>query len=80
MIVQQHDRRQMHRLLATPASGVLAPQILYKPIGKVIFRAWTPSRLGTARAAIGTRIFDVVIERVAIKRGPAGVSDSNRFQ
>jgi hypothetical protein len=76
LVMQQHNRRKVQRLLAVATGAHLALQILHEPIREVICRAWSASGLRPVRPAVRTREFDQILLRVAVQRGPTCISDS----
>jgi hypothetical protein len=79
-VMHHHYGRHAHRLLALATRRRFTLQILYESISEVISSARAPGVLHAMVPAVGTRELYVVLERIAVQRGPSRVTDPNCLQ
>jgi hypothetical protein len=79
LIVQQHNWSHAQRFPAVPAGGHFTLNILHKPIREVVAGALAARWLGPALPAMRADEFHLVLLRVTVERGPAGIADAYRF-
>src|SRR3984957_5783819 len=77
--MQHHYRHYAQRMLAAPAGGSLALEILNESIGEVVRSSRTPCSFGALRAALRTSELHAVFQRIAIQRCPARISNAYSF-
>jgi hypothetical protein len=79
LIMQHHYRHYAQRMLAAPAGGSLALQILNESIGEVVRSSRTPCSFGALRAALRASKLHTVFQRIAVQRGPARIPNTYSF-
>src|SRR5713101_2885960 len=79
LIVQQDDRDNTQVSTARAAVRNFPLQILQEAVRKAIERALAPRRLAALRAAMGTRELDLVLQRIAVERGPGSAPHADHL-